>query len=611
MKSVRNFFKGSRNDKFKFILLCAFLIGCVIASIYSYKSASEDERSRRFYESMIEDADKISYIQFISMMQDGQIDTIYYKDNEEYMVVTKSLMEERELTTEDCLSVLYPGGESFREGMLLHDVNLVRVKNDPRINMAITILTTMLPLLMIAVFYTVLYNKVYGGNSISEVDIIQKNDVTLSDIIGLDEIMEELNIVIKMISDPLAGIQLGAKIPHGILLSGPAGVGKTMIAKAISNAVGVPFISMNGSDFQELYVGNGARHVRQLFAIARKKSPCIVFIDEFDAIGVRRDSVSSNSEDSKTINALLKEMDGFQPLDGVFVIAATNYPGKLDSAITRSGRFDREIEVPPPKDWSVREQLFTKYLKDKPLYGDVDIEHLAKTVGGFTGADVATVCNEASLVAMARGLSYITLSCLEEAIDRKVFKGSYSKNKAHEPDRKIVARHEAGHAVMAILLGQKVSRASIRSTTSGVGGAVFHEDTDSQFVTQKELEDRVMVAYAGRIAEELGFESVTTGAVNDIEDATKILFSYVAKYGMSYEVGPLNTDVLLDCGIESREVSFKSIKHEADRLYEGAKTLLDNNYDSVKKLADKLLEVEVMSGEEITDFLGLEVLDHE
>lgn len=605
---MRKFIKWWKSLKpvYKSCYKFAILLGVVLAVFFIFYDSRRDEDSinRRFYFDMVDKADKVSYPEFKQMLESGAIDTVYYNPGNELMVATKVVTEEKELTVEDCITTYYPSGDDFRGSMLRYSIDLVLITSDTAGTLWLQLFISLFPLILIVIFYGWLMKNQIGG-SINAGDVIQKSDVKLSDIVGLDEIMGELNIIISLIKDPAAGAALGAKIPHGILLSGPAGVGKTMIAKAISNAADVPFISMNGSDFVELYVGNGARHVRQLFSVARKNAPCIVFIDEFDAVGSKRDSGQVNSEDTKTINALLKEMDGFKPLEGVFVIAATNFPDKLDKSVTRSGRFDREVAILPPKDWTVREQLFRMYLDGKPLLSDVDIPHIAKTVGGFTGADIAAVCNEASLVALSRGINYISASCIEEAIDRKVFHGSYSKDKEKEPDRRVVAYHEAGHAIVAELLGQKVSRASIRATTSGVGGAVFHEDKDSQFTTKEDLEDRVKVCYAGRISEELQFGKITTGADNDIEQATEVLRRYVCVHGMSNAVGLVNTENLIKEGVYQDTVSFDAIKAISGKLYEETRRLLQDKYYLVRDLAEKLLEVEVMSGDEIKEYLNL------
>ena len=346
----------------------------------------------------------------------------------ENMVATKKLNEERELTPEDCYVAYYPAGDDFRTVMLSFGVNLVLCRNANTSSIITAVISgvfSIVPLVLIIWFYTKMLKV--GGEDIKKDDILQKSNVKLD--IGLDELRDELNIIINLIKNPEAGKKLDAEVPHGILLSGPAGVGKTMIAKGISNAADVPFISMNGSDFVEIYVGNGARRVRQLFKIARENAPCIIFIDEFDAIGGKRDSYATTSEDTKTINALLKEMDGFTKLENVFVIAATNLPEKLDPSIKRSGRFDREIKVNPPKDYQIRMLMFQSYLKNKPLAEDVNIELLSKQVVGFTGADIAAVCNEAALVAISKDLQYITQDCLTEAIDKKIFK-SYAPIRA-------------------------------------------------------------------------------------------------------------------------------------------------------------------------------------
>lgn len=589
--------------------ICLLLIMLPLIVFLIYRQNDEDIANRKFLEQMSEVAERITYPELVMKMRNGEIDTIYYNTGKENMVATKKLDEERDITEDDCYVIYYPAGDDFRTTMLSFGVNLVLCKNANTSSIVSVILSgifSICPLIIIIWFYLKLLQGPVNG--VKDSEIIQKSDVKLDDIIGLDEIKDELNIIIKLISNPDSGRQLGAEIPHGILLSGPAGVGKTMIAKAISNAAGVPFISMNGSDFQEIYVGNGAKRIRELFAIARKNSPCIVFVDEFDAIGTKRDSFASTSEDTKTINALLKEMDGFTKLENVFVIAATNFPEKLDDSIKRSGRFDREITVNPPKDANVRLLMFKHYLKGKPLSDDVNLELLSKTVVGFTGADIATVCNEAALVAVAKDLPYITNDCLSEAVDKKIFKGLYSKDKGHEPDRKVVAYHEAGHAVMTMLCNQKVSRASIKSTTSGVGGVVFGQDSESQFVTQTELRNKIKIAYAGRIAEALTFPDVTTGASNDIQQATKILKSYVCSYGFNPNIGLLNLDTLYTEHIYSVDDITEQIIALSKEIYKEAYELLSNtdNYAMVKKLAEKLLEVEVLSGDEIVDFLKSE-----
>ena len=602
MKKITDFLKRH------WLGILGMIIVCILSVRIPLALADKDEETinREFYNKMIDEAEQVQYTVFTEYLTGGQVSSVYYMTNKEKMVFTliDGKTEDGEDTLDKTYVTYYPAGDDFRENLLLYGIDVILVRESQGNTLLLQLVFTLIPSIIMIGTLVWLMKGVSPYKDMDENDaVVQRSNVRLEDIVGLDEVMDEIQLIVKLINNPSAGAKLGAKIPHGILLSGPAGVGKTMIAKAISNAADVPFISMNGSDFQEIFVGTGAKRVRQLFSIARKKAPCIVFVDEFDAIGTKRDSVKSNSEDTKTINALLKEMDGFRPLEGVFVIAATNFPEKLDSAVTRAGRFDREIAINPPKDWRVREQLFKMYLDGKPLAEDVDIKHLAKTVGGFTGADIATVCNEASLVALGKGKGYIDLSCIEEAIDKKVFKGSYSKDDGNKNDKEIVAYHEAGHAVMAIVLGQPVSRASIRSTTSGVGGAVFHEDKDSQFITQSDLEDRIMVLYAGRVSEDIKFSDVTTGASNDIEKASSIIYNYVCTYGFS-DFPTLNVGVLREHGLSLDKVVYPIVEQVSNDLYRKAFDTLEMNYHKVEMLARKLLEVNVMTGSEILEFLN-------
>jgi cell division protease FtsH len=349
-----------------------------------------------------------------------------------------------------------------------------------------------------------------------------------------------------------------------------------------------------------MFVGVGAQRVRALFKKARKQAPCILFIDEIDSVGVERSDRHSNAEDGQTLNALLAEMDGFQKHEGILVLAATNHPEKLDGALLRSGRFDRQIAIQPPRDSSVRKQLFDFYLKDLKVSEDVDTDALSKSTAGFTGADIAAVCNEAALTALMHEKPCVDFDCMEEAIDRKVFHGSRSRREAYEKDRQIVAFHEAGHAVMSYLEGLPVSRASIAGMTSGVGGAVFHEDSRSSFMTKEELLAKVRVAYAGRASEAIhGSGSVTTGASNDIEQATRMLKRYVQEYGFDDATGLLNMKILQEDAFVQPDTS--RIRALAKEQYEKAEQQLSANYLLVEALAVLLLEKESVTGTEITE----------
>lgn len=594
-------------------LFLGFMIGHIlIMMVQVAKSDLTDPVN--FYNYALENAEETTYIKFLEDLNTGAVDTVYYSQTNERMVYTLWTTDSKHADEVDddtfvygmpeTRVTLYPAGEGFRKEVLLAGSSLILINETSSRDTIVWLVSGLLPVILTAGLL-IWWIKKMGSpiNELKSSEVLQTSDTKLDDIIGLDEAKDELKIIISLIKNTIEGNDLGAKIPHGILLSGPPGVGKTMIAKAVSNAAGVPFISMSGSDFQEIYVGTGAKHVRELFSLARKNAPCIIFIDEFDAIGTSRESASVHSEDRRTINALLKEMDGFKSLDQVFVIAATNHPETLDPAIVRSGRFDREITIRPPASWHVRKELFKHYLKDKKIAEDVNIDSLAKTLSGFTGADIAYVCNEACLVALAQNKKFIDDLCLTTAVDKKIFKGPYAKENVYEQDRVTVAYHEAGHAICRLLLGEEVSRASIKATTSGVGGAVFGADKLSQFTTKTDVLNMVKIAYAGRVAEELFMKDITIGAGNDIEKAGNLLQHYVATHGFDEEVGlvPVN-----GMGEYYKKLCEERVLELSKSLHNEVRKLLSSNTELIDKLAKKLLELETMSGKEISEFLEWE-----
>lgn len=549
---------------------------------------------------------EITYNEFINLCESGDVDTVYYSKSSEYMTITlfndetrsmdKTERDEYKYETKDKRKVLYPSYDEFRKDMLSMNVNLSIIKNSVFVDILSTFVTFLIPIFWLGILWKMMSAQTKG---LDKKTILQTSNVKFEDVIGQDEILEDIKFIAKLIKDQSSSNEIGAKVPKGVLLTGAPGTGKTLIAKAIAGEAGVPFISLSGSDFKELYVGMGAKRVRDLFKIARKNSPCIVFIDEIDSIGAKRDSNKSNSEDDQTINALLKEMDGFTGREGIFILAATNHPDHLDSALIRAGRFDRQIAINPPRDWHVREDLFNHYLKNYKLSDDVDIENLAKTVSGFTGADIAMICNEAGIIAMMQEKNCIDTACLEEAIDKKVFHGNRSKKEAFKKDKEIVAYHESGHAVMTYLLNEPIARASIIGTTSGVGGAVFRQDVESFFLTDEDMIHHVMIAYAGRASEEIKFNNVTTGASNDITQATDVLINYVQKYGFDKEFGLLDMAELSKQNLIENSAMTKHLSEMSKTIYEDTVKKLEENYYLVELLAQKLLEVETLSGSEI------------
>ena len=555
----------------------------------------------------------VSYSEFKELVDAGKVETIRYQsgDNDMYFY----LIDDKNAGVDRTLyRTIYPDYESFKKEMLDKGINM---QITPSIS-AGSFWWIWVIILFLIIFAIMRNNTNTGkimnmGNHLSNPfsddgnkDIkTEESSVRFADIVGQDEILDDIKFITTLIKYPERGEKMGAKAPRGILLQGPPGTGKTLIAKAIAGEANVAFIYANASSFMEMYVGVGAKRVRQLFSEARKKSPCVVFIDEIDSIGGSRNAQGRNSEDDKTVNALLQEMDGFKSRDGIFVIAATNNADSLDKALVRAGRFDRQITVNPPRNWEVRRQLYKMYLQDAPLGDDVSLSAIAKETAGFTGADIAAACNEAKVIAIMKDQAYIDTACLEEAIDKKIFKGNRAKDQhKREHDREIVAYHEAGHAVMTYLCGQPIARASIQSTISGVGGVVFQEEPDTSFQTEESLRQQVMICYAGRASESIKFKDVTTGASNDITQATRIMSGYIEHYGFNPDFGMVDMSVLQQNRfVDSSEITSR-ISAMSKTLYDDCRKLLEENYDKVENLAQALLEQESMSGDEIMKIIG-------
>lgn len=585
--------------KNKFYVFCCFVI--LVGGYYLlFSTISKNAPTIKY----------VPYNEFLEYVDNGDVDTIYYSKQDNKMTftlyndVTRVLSEEDlaeyEYGIEDKRETYYPAYDTFRQEMLLKGARTEQIL--PKTT-AYETFATLLSALITLWFIVVITSAVKGQfNSKGKKDLIQKSDVSFDDIIGHEEILDDLKFITELIKDPTIGDTVGAKLPKGLLLTGPPGTGKTLIAKAISHEADVPFLYQNASGFVELFVGMGARRVRELFKIARDNAPCIIFIDEIDAIGMKRGGTNSNTEHDQTINAILQEMDGFSSRDGVFIIAATNRPESLDSALVRSGRFDRQIAVNPPRDWRVRKELFKHYLDKFTTEEDIELDTVSKQISGFTGADISMICNEASIIATMKKKDAIDRECIEEAIDKKIFKGNRAKDKEHfKEDKTIVAYHESGHAVMSYLLGEPIARASIQATVSGVGGVVFNEDKDTLFRTNKDYSNRVLICYGGRASEEIKFETVTTGASNDITQATDIMLKYIERFGFDSSFGLLDMSVLTEEHLlEGHEITEK-LSEMSKKLYAECKELLSKHYDLVECLAQKLLEVETLTGQEIQE----------
>ena len=558
--------------------------------------------------------ERITYKEYQGYLSEGKIDIVTYSDNKDYMLIylgddktadmTDEQKEKYDYPEDSIFKVQFPNNEDFRKEMLEQGVVLINMTDEKGVVYffdqygGLIVYLALIGVLIVAIKKNNPASATGFAKAIASEDI----DVTFDDVIGHEEIKEDLKLLIKQMKDG----ENVRNLSHGILFEGGAGTGKTMLAKAIAHEAGLNFISVDSSHLVEMYVGLGAKRVRDAFKRARELSPSLLFIDELDAVGAQRGNQRSHRENDQTINALLTEMDGFQTTDGVFVIAATNRADDLDDALVRAGRFDRKVKIEAPKKWETRKELFDHYLIGNTIADDVDTEILAKQVVGFSGADIAAVIREAKLVAYRDDNKAITQDNIEEAIDKIVFKGNRSDDKQHEEDVRIVAYHESGHAIATIVTGGDVSRISIRGMTSGVGGAVFAADNDKMFESKEEVENSIIVAYAGRASEEVFFgkEHITQGAGNDISKATAMLYQYVAKYGFDSNFGLIDYDVLVKSGIMTEKNVSERMAQLSNELYQRTVKLIEENRADVETLAEKMIEVKTMDGGEMMALLN-------
>lgn len=456
-------------------------------------------------------------------------------------------------------------------------------------------------------------NKEMNNFAKSKAKLFNKNDkekVTFKDVAGLEEEKVELYEIVDFLKNPAKYARMGARIPRGVLLVGPPGTGKTYISRAVAGEAGVPFFSISGSEFLEMFVGVGASRVRDLFDVAKKNVPCIVFIDEIDAVGRKRGSGLGGGHDEReqTLNQLLVEMDGFEKNEGIIMMAATNRPDILDDALLRPGRFDRRVTIGLP-DVKGREEILNIHTKDKPIAADVDIKNIAKRTPGFTPADLENLVNEAAILSARHGQSSITKSILEEA-SIKVLAGPEKTSTVITPDeKKLVSFHEAGHAIVTKSLPDTdpVQMVTIVPRGSAGGFTYTVPEEEKYYYTKSKMINEIIILLAGRAAEELKLEDISTGASNDIERATKIAHAMVSKYGMTSAIGTLdftedNENIFIGNAItHSKNVSEETLKlidsemkRIVDGCYEKAKQILRENDDKLTRLANCLIEKETV-----------------
>lgn len=566
---------------------------------------------------------EVGYDEFVSMLDAGKVQTVAYDQAESQIVF--------EGTDEDGKKAIYKTG-------IFPDPELYDRLDDAGVKFAAEIPTQTSPLFSILVSYAIpiiliivvgqwlskKMMKSMGGNAMSfgksgaKIYAETETGKTFADVAGQDEAKEALTEIVDFLHNPNKYASIGAKLPKGALLVGPPGTGKTLLAKAVAGEAHVPFFSISGSEFVEMFVGMGAAKVRDLFKQASEKAPCIVFIDEIDTIGKKRDGggLGGNDEREQTLNQLLTEMDGFDGTKGVVILAATNRPESLDPALLRPGRFDRRIPVQLP-DLQGRIAILKVHAKDVNMSGHIDFNAIARATSGASGADLANIINEAALRAVRMGRSAVEQADLEESVET-VIAGAQRKNAVlSAKEKEIVAYHEIGHALVAAKQTNSapVTKITIIPRTSGALGYTMQVDEgEHNLMSREELLNKVTTLTGGRAAEELIFGSITTGASNDIEQATKLTRSMITRYGMSrkFDMVALETvtnqylsgDTSLACSAETASQIDEEVVQTVKAAHEKAIGILQENMDALHRLAHHLLEKETITGEEFMDLLN-------
>lgn len=579
-------------------LTLATLILFAITIFFVYKSQNEKNSEEN----------KLAYTELVKEIQAGNVEKIE-------MTVGSTTLKVKLKEVEKEKTTIMPSTQVFMELVqqkALEENNIKLETKTPSVWSQIpSYIISFLPTaIMLALFIMIFKMQGLGEKGQVYDDTERKTKVTFDDIAGLDEEKEELKEIVEFLKKPKKFTEMGAKIPKGVLLYGKPGTGKTLIAKAIAGEADVPFISMSGSEFIEMFAGLGASRVRKLFDKARRLSPCIVFIDEIDAIGSRRTSNSgAESENNQTLNQLLVEMDGFSSEETIIVLAATNRPEMLDKALLRPGRFDRQVTIPAP-DLKGREEILKIHSRDKKLAEDVSLYSIAEDTSGFTGAELANILNEAAIIATKKEHEAITNSDLDEAVKKVTVGLEKTSRKISEKDKKLTAYHEAGHAIVSQFLPTQTAVKEVSIIPRGMAGGytMYKSDEDKYYISKTEMEEKLIALLGGRAAEKLVLNDISTGASNDIEVATKIAKDMITVYGMSDIIGPISlkdNDGQMEYqmfGEDMQDAIGKEVKRLIDVAYKDAQEILKQNMETLHAIATELIAKEKINEEEFNKF---------
>ena len=587
------------------LVVAAILTFIVVSSMNNYLNSKKRQ--------------ELSYNEFVQMVEAGEVDSIKVGSTEITVIPKKGNTKYSQNL--DYYVVRLEGDYDFVNRILDNNVVTNREKSDSS-TLLLVLLNYAVPFLFLLFLMNFTMKRMGGGGimgvgkSNAKMYVQKETGITFKDVAGEDEAKESLTEIVDFLHNPGKYTKIGAKLPKGALLVGPPGTGKTLLARAVAGEAAVPFFSISGSDFVEMFVGVGASRVRDLFKQAKEKAPCIIFIDEIDAIGRARGknpNMGSNDERENTLNQLLTEMDGFETNSGVIILAATNRADILDSALLRAGRFDRQIyvDLPELKD---REEIFKVHLKPLKLAGDVDIPFLAKQTPGFSGADIANVANEAALIAARKDKNEVEKQDFLDAIDR-IVGGLENRSKVIKvSEKKAIAYHEAGHATVSWLLEHAHPLLKVTIVPRGKAlGAAWYLPQERQITTKEQLLDQMCSVLGGRAAEELTFGQISTGAQNDLERATKQAYAMVTIFGMSEKIGNLSYydssgqsdfSFTKPYSEKTAELIDSEVKELVENAYNRAKELLKTHQDQHRQVAELLLEREVIFSDDLERILG-------